>query len=197
MNRKSKERERRIAAKLYRARQAAIPTELEPDEDTAWHEAGHAVMSEVYSFPVTLVSCTPEFHIENGVPFGYKGFTQRDNEVLTDKERQLEFLKVQAAGCAVDRVRGRYKPGTDMERQRTDSDRRLFRLKFSNNADEAFELAVREVAKELSEPQRWAAVSRVASQMFERGKLSGEEVRGIIACSSGLTVSRPGNWSLV
>jgi hypothetical protein len=142
-----------------------------PDETTAYHEAGHAVMALALGRPVACVSVRPDHR--------YLGTCEFSKAVFRPSEDWLEreALIALAGAAAEARHAGDYAWGAaakdlayveDLARQRAGGERQAQRL-LRRLLAKAEHLLARE--------ENWRAVERVAAELLRVGEISGRAAR--------------------
>jgi ATP-dependent Zn protease len=146
---------------------------MEPtfDEATAFHEAGHAVVSLALGRPVHHVSVLPDRE--------HLGLCEFKKAVYRPSEDWLEREALIALGgiAAEARRTGRYawaEAGRDFDYVRS------LALKRTGNDRQAERLERRLLAKTehlLAQPGHWRAVELIAAELLQRGTVSGRAAR--------------------
>ena len=192
MSRKSKERERLRLARQYKsadviAENLARMEREYPDkslaqwrEETAWHEAGHAVVGELFDHRIDFVTCEPLIYKgEFILGIAMVGF--RKSKVITTRWGLRGYLMHLFAGPAVEHVRGTMPEGgmpeTDIRAAASIFDQLPFPTQ--REKDEFLTAATEDARHVVEVPPVWAAIQEVAERMIVEGTLSGAEVRKI------------------
>jgi hypothetical protein len=152
---------------------------LKPDEDVAWHEAGHAIVSELVGFRTRYVTCVPSITKSNtGVRVAAKGVTvaEQDGVAMAGVENLVKYLQMKAAGAAVDTKRGRC--GVSYE-----GDQRPLRQVYPGQSETVYTqmwtISLDETIPVVN--QHWAAITELAEKLYRDGSVGGDVVRGIVA----------------
>jgi hypothetical protein len=142
-----------------------------PDEATAYHEAGHAVMALALGRPVACVSVRPDHQYLGTCEFGKAVF--RPSEDWLEREALIAL----AGAAAEARHSGDYAWGAaakdlayveELARQRAGGERQAQRLLRRLLAKAEYLLAREE---------NWRAVERVAAELMRLGEISGRAAR--------------------
>jgi len=185
---------------------AALKMAQTPEQKriSAYHEASHGVLSELYSLPVEYISVVPEVAPKN------------HPEAL--RARSLGAIAVRAGGCQLKTengvfslktpesvvfngvsllasIRAEEKLGVSLEqmKQSCNGDRTLLLSYFANHLrpemkvepkiaqTNALLFNMAAICNEaVDNPEIWTAIERVAALLIERGRIEGEEVRRIV-----------------
>jgi hypothetical protein len=147
-----------------------------PDEITAYHEAGHAVMALALGRPVTLVSIRPG-HAHLGIcEFGKPVFRPSEDWL------EREMLIALAGMAAESRFTGVHDKGAGARDLRYAEGLAVERA--GGNAKRAQRLLRRLFAKAeylLLQEEHWRAVERIAVELLRRTEISGRAARHIFA----------------
>jgi ATP-dependent Zn protease len=148
-----------------------MAVETSPNEATAFHEAGHAVLALALGRPVACVSALPGRHFLGTCAFGKAVFRPSEDWL------EREMLIALAGPAAEARHTGAYcweGGGRDLAcaealaRQRAGGDRQAARL-LRRMLAKAEHLLYRE--------DNWDAVERLAAQLLRLGEVSGRAAR--------------------
>jgi hypothetical protein len=157
-------------------------------EDTAWHEAAHAIVAEYYDFAVDFASCEKGAKPDDPKMLGWVQFKP---EVVTDiwdlpVKRVLALLNMTLAGPASEWIRGTAPDdcasGTDFG----DFKETLEFLASEHEyvpTDEEYTALLDSVEKFLR--AHWDVVGEVAARMNERGRIEGAEIRELVRTRIG------------
>ena len=171
MSRETQRRERRQAAQLGRM---SNPENL---RGTAYHEAAHAVVSELFEFPVDRVTIVP--FARNGENFYGMCFHDLTRDSVLVGPIQAECFIVQCfAGVVVE-----WKIGTEPLGQMPVSDLvhiDKIRLQMGLTQEETYPCYVQKTRDLVDIPDVWLAIERTAKLLSEKKTISGDEVRSIV-----------------
>jgi ATP-dependent Zn protease len=166
----------------YGARKSKAPSQPPKREDTAWHEAAHALLCEYFDMRVTWVTCEPlKWKGQN-----YLGYTmtaaEEDGEPFEITGLQAMYALMQsAAGFVCEWMRGTMKRGYvdpgDME-ELTEIAKQIDIEKFE---DTEMILGCTEEFLTWS----WDVVKDIAERLIARGRIEGTEVREVVRIRLG------------
>lgn len=172
-------------AKLARAMEAArrerelggrsMPTR----QETAYHEAAHAVMSEVLDFKVDFLTCEPRL-IDGELNLGYFETVNKNETLLGYRVVTKAITLFAASACE-------WRRGTLPDGTMPDGDAREALKYTSTMADKDVEVDVvwgliRALTESFLEiPEIWAAIEIVAKKLIAEGTLPGATVRATLA----------------
>ncbi len=147
--------------------------EQTPDEATAYHEAGHAVMALALDRPVSFVSMRPTREFLGTCEFGKAVF--RPSEDWLERELLIALGGIAAEALhtgehAWDAAAKDRDYAEDLARQRAGDDRKAARL---------LRRTLAKAEHLLSREANWRAVERVAAELLRLGEISGRAARHI------------------
>ena len=143
------------------------------DEATAYHEAGHAVMSLALGRPVASVSARARRELLGVVAFGKAVFRPSEDWVEREMLISLAGLAAEAIHTgeyAWDAASKDYDFAADLARERAGNPRKAERL---------LRRALSKAEHLLSQEANWRAVERLAAELLRRGEVSGRAARHI------------------
>jgi ATP-dependent Zn protease len=144
-----------------------------PDEATAYHEAGHAVMALALGRPVACVSTLPTREFLGTCEFGKAVF--RPSEDWLERE-----LLIALGGIAAEAIRtGEYAWDAASRDRDYAEDLALQRAGNPRKAERVLRRALAKAEHLLSRGENWRAVERLAAELLRLGEVSGRAARHI------------------
>ncbi len=153
-------------------------------EASAWHEAAHAVVAELFDYHVRYASIVPEE--------GYLGHCQLDGDgsvPLPGLPRAITYIGHSLAGHAVEIIRDTM-PLDAIPKSDIDALKPVLLPLCKNigrDPEESFWVFLQMVVELVSQEPVWKAIEQVTAVLLDRDVIQGDQIRRIVR-DAGLTV---------